>query len=230
MLTQPWLATVPDMLAAASSLVITLPLVYLEDWWFGVLEPVSERLRARGQLGQLLAAIAYYTPVGLLEDVLGRFVLSHVVRTVLTPLKGSFPWVGSADASWLADRALCCAVAPIVDVIAMHRVVELTGSSVTAAFAYALLDTLWSSRSELLHNPTSCWLDLLIIPYKFVRMYLCTTLPLPVATILYALMNSGVQLLPWPGVDLNVENQHRLLHALLVPLLGRLIEILAPVG
>jgi len=232
LLTQAWPAIVPDLLAAASSLSIILPLVHFEHWWFEKLEPVSEKLRALGPLGQFLVAVAYYTPVGLLEGFLGELVLPLLIRVAVAPIETLLPWIGRLDASALALRALFCTVAPVVDTLAMQRVAKLTGSPVLAALTFALLDRLWVVRSQWF-NP-SFWLSR-ALPFTEIvlasgaRALPCAVLPPSLAVLLYALQNSGIILLPWPEVNLDAENQHCLLHALLTPLLERITERIAPV-
>ena len=232
LLTQPWLAIAPDLLAAASSLPIILPLAYFEHWWFKRLEPVAERLRARGLPGRFLAAVAYYTPVGLLEELLGELVLPHVVRLALTPLEKLLPWPGRVDSDWLVFCSLSCTVAPVVDTLAMYRAAGLTGSPVLTALSYSLLDWLWAVRSRWFdaHFWLSRALPLtMAVLVEGVRVLPCAVLPPPLAVLLYALQNAGVTLLPRPKVNLDARNQHCLLHALLTPLLEQIIERIAPV-
>ena len=232
LLTHPWLAIAPDLLAAASSLPIMLPLAYFEHWWFERLKPVAEKLCARGLPWRFLTAVAYYAPVGLLEELLGRLVLPHIVRIALMPFEKLLPWVGRLDASALALRALFCTVAPVVDTLAMQRVARLTGSPVIAAFVYAFLDDLWQFRERWFEPgfwPSEALSLVAIVPFETIRHFPCALLPPPLAALLYALRSSGITLLPWPKVDLNAENQHCLLHALLTPLLEQIIEGIAPV-
>jgi hypothetical protein len=232
LLTHPWLAIAPDLLAAASSLSIILPLAYFEDWWFERLKPVAEKPCARGLPGRFLAAVAYYTPVGLLEELLGELVLPHVVRLALTPLEKLLPWPGRVDSDWLVFCSLSCTVAPVVDTLAMQRVAKLTGSPVLTTLAYSLLDWLWAVRSRWFdaHFWLSRALPLtMAVLVEGVRVLPCAVLPPSLAVLLYALQNAGVTLLPRPKVNLDARNQHCLLHALLTPLLEQIIEGIAPV-
>ncbi len=196
----PWLAVAPDTLAAVCALPIDLALVTLELWLHETLRPLAERSRSLGLVGPLLTAVAYYAPVGLLEEFLGRILLPLLVRPLLElalPVVGlPAPATGVEDwAEELSERALYCAVAPVVDTIAMHRVAELTGSPEVAAFVYVLLDTLWHGRDRWL-DP-GYWLAFpttIVLPAteKFGYALLLWTLPpWPLAALLYGVMNSG---------------------------------------
>ncbi|MEO2241645.1 MAG: hypothetical protein ABGY09_06205 [Euryarchaeota archaeon] len=232
LLTQPWLAALPDLLAATSSLAIILPLARFEHWWFERLKSTAEKLRARGLLGQFLMTVAYYAPVGLLEELLGRLVLPHLVRLALTPFERLLPWLGRVDSNRLADRALYCAVAPVVDTLAMRRAATLAGSPVIAALVYALLDELWRARGHWF-EPRFWLLEALalaaLVPFEAIRGLLWLASPPPLAALLYALYGAGVNLLP-PSANLNLENQHRLICSLLTPLLEQLTEMLTLTG
>ncbi len=195
----PWLAVAPDPLAAVCALPIDLALVTLERWLHETLRPLAERSRSLGLVGPLPTAVAYYVPVGLLEEFLGRILLPLLVRP---PLELALPVVGlpapaTGVEDWakeLSERALYCAVAPVVDTVAMHRVAELTGSPEVAALAYVLLDTLWHGRDRWL-DP-SYWLAFpttIVLPATEEFGYalpLWTLPPWPLAALLYGVMNS----------------------------------------
>ncbi|AAM02552.1 hypothetical protein [Methanopyrus kandleri] len=217
-LREPWLAIVPDLLTAVCALPLDLALTTLERRLYDALEPRVEPW-IRDPLGRFLAAVAYYVPVGLLEELLGRLLMPPVVRSAVIPV---LPVVGLRVPEWdvdedvkeLSERALYCAVAPVVDTVAMHRVAELVGSPVIAAFTYALLDTLWKDRGR--------WLDVgywLAFPVTIllpaiggsVFSLLWSSLPQPLAALLYGLRNTRILTSPPAVVPGSV---HRLVQVL----------------
>ncbi|MEO2241533.1 MAG: hypothetical protein ABGY09_05620 [Euryarchaeota archaeon] len=101
----------------------------------------------------------------------------------------------------LSERALHCAVAPVVDTIAVHRVAKLTGSPEVAALVHALLDTLWHDRDRWLDPGYWLAFPITIVPPATEEFW-------PLAALLYGLVNAGI--LP----------VHGMVHALVAVLLS----------
>ncbi|WP_456483534.1 hypothetical protein [Methanopyrus kandleri] len=217
-LREPWLAIVPDLLTAVCALPLDLALTTLEHRLYDALEPRVEPW-TRDPLGRFLAAVACYVPVGLLEELLGRLLMPPVVRSAVIPVLSVVglripEWNVDEDVKELSERALYCAVAPVVDTVAMHRVVGLVGSPVIAAFTYALLDTLWGCRDRWLD--VGYWLafPVTILPPAIgesVFSLLWSSLPQPLAALLYGLRNTRILTSPPAVVPGSV---HRLVQVL----------------